>query len=1004
MTLSISTRKKFLLLLAAALGLRICFACTFRGFESDTACFFSWATLLWENGFSNFYSPDYFCDYPPGYLYILWAQGGLMHLFGLGSLTAGSLLILKLPAILCDIATGYLIYHFSSKNFSPTMSMLICAGYLFHPAVLTNSSLWGQVDAVFTLLIIIVCILLSKGIYIPAYYLYGLGILLKPQVLFFAPLILCALAEYSLNVKDLKKVLTNILGGLGAIATLFILSLPFGLENVISQYTDTLTSYAYAAVNACNIWGLFGQNWISQDTMLGIFSYGQIGTIVLVIITLVSFYLFYRLRNRSERYYLTGAFLIISIFIFSVRMHERYMFPSMLLLLFAFIHNREKAYYVHFWLLSLCHFGNVFYVLNYYDPSDYDRKSFSILTISALTVLCGILFYHTLVATAKGKSRPVSVLPKSKPNPVEFTLTPSREKLPLIKTDWFYIIVITLFYACFTFFNLGITKAPVSECTFPYNTYLELDALEGQSIDKIYWYLKNEQNITCRLEVRQSETSDWEYVQDVILKSVFKWDMISLPYSAVSIRLTNTTEDTNIGELYFTDASGDYVYIKQADSYYTLFDEADTFPGSLSAQTGTYFDEIYYTRTVYEYMEGLPTYENTHPPLGKVLITAGALLLGTTPFGFRFMGAFFGVLMLPFMYLFARNLTGKRYLGAFVSFIFAFDFMHFSQTRLATIDVFITFFVIAMYYCMERYSSLNFYDTPLKKTWIPLGACGIFFGLGFASKWTGAYAGAGLAVIFFMQLYKRYREYKYALNAPTGETCGIKHSHVITCFKEYTLKTIGFCIIFFVAIPFVIYTLSYIPFVDPSHPGLLERMFANQVNMLNYHSNLNATHPYSSLWYQWPAMIRPIFYYSQKLAGNLRIGISSFGNPLVWWMGIPAFIYTVYLATVYRKREAIFLSIGYLAQYLPWTLIDRCTFIYHYFPSVPFVVLMIGYCAMQLKKKVSSKVFYLLLSAYAALVLILFLMFYPVLAGRPVSTEYVDTFLRWMDTWVLVLN
>ena len=36
-------------------------------------------------------------------------------------------------------------------------------------------------------------------------------------------------------------------------------------------------------------------------------------------------------------------------------------------------------------------------------------------------------------------------------------------------------------------------------------------------------------------------------------------------------------------------------------------------------------------------------------------------------------------------------------------------------------------------------------------------------GLGIASKWTGIYAGAGLAVLFFITLYKRYSEYRVAV-------------------------------------------------------------------------------------------------------------------------------------------------------------------------------------------------------------------------------------------------
>ncbi len=1010
------------LLFASALLLRMLFACTYRGFETDTACFFSWANMLWENGLSGFYSPDYFCDYPPGYLYVLWLSGGLMKLFSIDNLSGAALLVLKMPAILCDMAAGYLAYRYACKFFQEKTALLLAGCYLFHPAVLVNSSLWGQIDAVFTLMIILTCMLLTSGKHIPAYFIYALGILIKPQSLMFAPLILCALAEYIIRNKSVKRAVLNLTAGLSAIVMIFLLSLPFGLHKVAAQYLDTISSYPYAAVNAFNVWGLFGQNWISQDTKKGILTYAQIGAFCIVIMTLCAFLLFCFLKKRADRFFLTGAFLVVSMFLFSVRMHERYMFPVMLLLLFAFIHNQEKIYQIHYWLLSICHFCNVYFVLYHYDPSNYDRRSFAILSGSFLTLLSGLFFYITLICSAKGITIkiPLTKIPDAKIAGAEipgvktpwvktcplYSVKPcvSRKSMPITKWDIFVMTAISVFYGLFAFTNLGITKAPETECAYPYNTYLELDAPEDQSISNIYWYLLNEQDITCRLEIKQTAVSAWEYLQDIELKTVFKWDSFTLPTPAAGVRITNITEDTNIGELVFTDAENNYVNIKQASAYYTLFDEADTFPGELSAQTGTYFDEIYYTRTVYEFIHGLPTYENTHPPFGKILIMLGAMLFGNTPFGFRFMGALFGVLMLPFIYLLGRNITKNRIMGSFTAFLFAFDFMHFAQTRLATIDVFITFFIIVMYYFMERYINLSFYDTPLKKTWLPLGICGIAFGFGVSTKWTGAYAGVGLAILFFLQLYKRYQEYKFALNAPNEATGHIKHSYIIVHFKEYTLKTIGFCMLFFVLIPFIIYLLSYTPFADSSHPGLLERMIANQVNMFHYHSNLTATHPYSSLWHDWPTMERPIFYYSKQLEGDLRLGISSFGNPLVWWAGIPAFLCTCYFALIRRKKAAAFLLISYLAQYLPWVLIDRCTFIYHYFPSVPFVVLMLSYCFLQLRKYVSARSFYICLAAYATVSFVLFILFYPVLAGTPVSTEYVDTYLRWMDSWVLVLN
>ena len=209
--------------------------------------------------------------------------------------------------------------------------------------------------------------------------------------------------------------------------------------------------------------------------------------------------------------------------------------------------------------------------------------------------------------------------------------------------------------------------------------------------------------------------------------------------------------------------------------------------------------------------------------------------------------------------------------------------------------------------------------------------------------------------------------------------------------------------VFFVAIPAVTYLLSYIPFRSgDADMGLFARMFENQRSMFDYHSKLDATHPYSSPWYQWPTMVKPIWYYSGVLGATLREGISAFGNPLVWWAGIPAFVYMIHLFIRKKDGTAAFLAAGYLAQYVPWFFVTRITFIYHYFPCVPFVVLMITHGLMQWKKKHSNKSFLIITVLYGACAFGLFLLFLPVLSGQPVETFFVTKYLRWFKSWVLV--
>ena len=190
------------------------------------------------------------------------------------------------------------------------------------------------------------------------------------------------------------------------------------------------------------------------------------------------------------------------------------------------------------------------------------------------------------------------------------------------------------------------------------------------------------------------------------------------------------------------------------------------------------------------------------------------------PFGWRIVGTVFGIFMLPLIYLFAKKLLKKSWLAIVTCLLLTFDFMHFAQTRIATIDVYITFFVMLMYYFMYKYYSTSFYNSSLKKGLITLALCGISMGLGIASKWTGIYAGAGLAVLFFITLYKRYSEYRVAVKTPNDETNGISHKFIIDNFKPYMIKTILWCCIFFIIVPLIIYCLAYIPYLQaPNSQG-----------------------------------------------------------------------------------------------------------------------------------------------------------------------------------------
>ena len=132
-------------------------------------------------------------------------------------------------------------------------------------------------------------------------------------------------------------------------------------------------------------------------------------------------------------------------------------------------------------------------------------------------------------------------------------------------------------------------------------------------------------------------------------------------------------------ELVFTDADGNLLEPVNAKEYKNLFDEQKLFTGRSTNLNGTYFDEIYHARTAYEMIHHLYCYENTHPPLGKAIMAVGILIFGMCPFGWRFMGTLFGVLMIPIIYNFAKKFFGETWICIVTTLLFTFDFMHLQQ-------------------------------------------------------------------------------------------------------------------------------------------------------------------------------------------------------------------------------------------------------------------------------------------------------------------------------------
>lgn len=558
----------------------------------------------------------------------------------------------------------------------------------------------------------------------------------------------------------------------------------------------------------------------------------------------------------------------------------------------------------------------------------------------------------------------------------------------LTREDFKYLAVLMFAFTALVFFRLGNFHAPESYYkTDTVNRDIVLDFGEYTDIGSFSVFLGNLNTRHFSLSAFNEVTGAWEVINgQASAESVFAWNKIDINYRLRYLGIVATDDQCVLNELVACRPDGSPILPVNTEDYPTLFDEQDTFPAVKTYMAGTMFDEVYHGRTAYEFLHGLTTYETTHPHLGKILISLGILLFGMAPFGWRFMPAVFGILLIPLIYLFAKRLFRDSFTAGITTALLTFDCMHYNLSRIATIDIFAAFFIVLMYYYMYQYFVKdNAYRSspdaltdrfPPKEVYTPLALSGISMAFGIATKWTGVYAGAGLCILFFW--------------------------YTITHFpRKQALRLFGFCCLFFVAVPLLVYVLCFIPVVGYApYKNLLDKVVQGTVYMFDYHSNLVAEHYYSSPFYEWPIIWMPLLDANDGVGGEKVSAISCMGNPAIWWPGIFCTLYVFFLWIIKKDKKAGFLCIAYLAQYVPWMSISRITFIYHYFPAILFVILMMGYTVLQIKehfpwgKKAAA--------VYLLVAVIVFLVFFPVVSGLPVSKEY-GMHLRWLKDWILVL-
>jgi len=438
--------------------------------------------------------------------------------------------------------------------------------------------------------------------------------------------------------------------------------------------------------------------------------------------------------------------------------------------------------------------------------------------------------------------------------------------------------------------------------------------------------------------------------------------------------------------------------------------------GQLSPPNGQVFDEIYFPVDAYDDVKGIelcrPTTQNCRfnyfdpePPLAKLIIAGGEwgygwylahftgaagdyIDLGFKTFGWRIAACLFGTLCIPMMYLLARRLWPNRLFAIAAATLTCFDGMFFIQSRIGMIDIFPIFFILCAYFLYL----VHVQSRTVTSSIVSLVALGTILGIGIASKWIVLAAYASILLLLVVRAIRRNVDFNIGPPGRPYWTWGRAEGTTIPG-GVYWPSYLSVAILALVVIPLGIYVASWYPFFARGQFHDLADLIDYQKASYLYHATLKATHPYGSQWWSWPLLSRPVLYYAQytglgidQFTGQPLISrMANLGNPWIWWSSLPCVVSLPYFIVRYRSFPATVILLGFLSQYLPWSLISRVIFMYHMFGGLIFMVLALAFVLTHLAEKLRRPQRELLVAAYLGMAVLSFGYFYPVWTAVPIS-------------------
>lgn len=461
------------------------------------------------------------------------------------------------------------------------------------------------------------------------------------------------------------------------------------------------------------------------------------------------------------------------------------------------------------------------------------------------------------------------------------------------------------------------------------------------------------------------------------------------------------------------------------------------------------FDETYYAPNAYALLrfgvewnvpeggatpvDGAPVFSDggayiVHPPLGKWLIAIGEWIFGYDAFGWRIAAAVAGIASVLMVTRIARRMLGSTALGAAAGLLVALDGMHVVMSRTGLLDIFLLFFIVAAFgaLLLDRDATRRRWldavaggrdRPPAAIPWWRLAAAALL-GCALAVKWSA---------VFFLPVF--------LLLVIVWEVRARQSAGVRRPWRRMFTDELPSLLVAVAVVP-VVYLASWTGWFVTDHGfhrndpvdvqgaswlgwvvGSLRNLADYHSDALQFHTGLDADHPYESQPWQWLLLARPIaFHYSDQGtcgADACSSTVLLLGTPLLWWSFLPALAVVAWLGLARRDWRTVPILLGAAAGIVPWLVLslfqERVMFYFYPLPSEPFLVLAVVYVlgAVMTPGSGSGQVLgfdrrtagAVLAGAYVMLVALSFGYFYPIYTAQVIPYEAWQARM-WLSTWV----